>query len=504
MMSLDQAGAGVPAAAAAAADAAAGARPTANSNVVPRRFVRDLKLAGGAILVAALLLNIYASLAQRGLYADGASRLLGIIEHGGFILFETARQSIGALEQGPTVLALKFGVVDLYGLGVIFGLTLQLLPLAFVAACYPALPRQHRILWIFPLVFYLVGAQTAAFAPIAEGATATAYFWLVLILVTCRAQGPHGYVALVALAAPALYAHEVMVLLAPVLAAAAGLRATRERTVPACLGFGLLAAWFLVVAAAQIEFTVHPRDLTNRTSFIADMVEFRFIADAHGLNVPTVLGLLALAVSSGLCLQQARWPGRRPLAAAIVVGFGTLCAAAAVGPLLSDLLFWPALQFAARYYCAFLSLPLGGAFLICAVRPHFCAIWAKPPVLAVMVVLAVGQFGWQATGTYEWSRLIDGWRTVLSSHRGIIPWQEARRALRPLLPATGNDPVAKWAVFGWTFPSLSILLAPNGKVASIIAAPSNVGWQPFDPGEPAQLPRSPLLDFSAYRKALGR
>jgi hypothetical protein len=165
---------------------------------------------------------------------------------------------------------------------------------------------------------------------------------------------------------------------------------------------------------------------------------------------------------------------------------------------------WPSLQAAARYYCAFLSVPLAIALLICVLRPRYCAIWAKPHVLTVMALLAAGQFGWQATATYEWSKFVGGWRTVLNSHRGLIPWQEARQALRPLLPATSQDPVAKWKVFGWTFPSFSLLLAPNGKVASVIAAPESVRWQPFDPAIPAQLPRSPLLDFSAYRQALGR
>ena len=65
------------------------------------------------------------------------------------------------------------------------------------------------------------------------------------------------------------------------------------------------------------------------------------------------------------------------------------------------------------------------------------SIWARPPILAVIVLLALGQFGWQAAGTYAWSRWVDAWRMVLGNHQGLIPWQTAKQELGPLLPATG-------------------------------------------------------------------
>jgi hypothetical protein len=54
----------------------------------------------------------------------------------------------------------------------------------------------------------------------------------------------------------------------------------------------------------------------------------------------------------------------------------------------------------------------------------------------------------------------------------------------------------------WTYPSLSILLSPNGRVASMIVPPRNVRWQPFDPANPSELPQSRRFDLSIYRDTL--
>src|SRR5262249_48530357 len=140
-------------------------------------------------------------------------------------------------------------------------------------------------------------------------------------------------------------------------------------------------------------------------------------------------------------------------AAALVLA--AVAGIAAAGPLFSDWLFRPTLQFDARYWGAVLSLPLGIGFLLCAGRAEYRARCAKSSTLAALCLLAAAQFGWQASGTYAWSRWLDAWREVLENHRGLVAWPDAQRALVPLLPATAADPTDKWAEFGWTFPSLS-------------------------------------------------
>ena len=54
----------------------------------------------------------------------------------------------------------------------------------------------------------------------------------------------------------------------------------------------------------------------------------------------------------------------------------------------------------------------------------------------------------------------------------------------------------------WTYPSLSIVLSPNGHVASMIVPPTDVKWQPFDPANRSELPQSRRFDMSIYRDTL--
>jgi hypothetical protein len=473
-------------------------RAAAAPIAVAQPFDRRLPAVAAPILVAAALVNIHAALALRGYFADGSYWLVEMISRGGFFLQEEARLAADFLEELPTALALGLGISSVHSLGVVWGLTLHLLPLVFVAGCYAALPKRSKSLFVYPLFFYLAGVQASAFAAIAAGATAAGYFWLLLILIIYHGKGPWGFAALAAASLPALYAHEVMVMLAPVLAVAAAWRGRCARTAWARLGFAAMAVWFVVVAARQIGFTLYPRDALNRDLFIEAMVKGRFVATRQGINAPTLLGLAAAALLPGLLLTR-----RAATQAAALAGFALLAAATALGPLWWDFLFRPTLQFEARYYGAFLSVPLAAGLMVSNCRPALCALWAKTPLLCLLLLLAAGQFGWQVSGTCSWSRWLEAWQAVLGSHRGLVPWPAAEPELAVRLPPTDDDPTAKWIAFGWTFPSLSLLLAPDGRVQAVIGAPS-VPWQPFDPADPATLPRSPLFDTSAYRTALAR
>ena len=118
-------------------------------------------------------------------------------------------------------------------------------------------------------------------------------------------------------------------------------------------------------------------------------------------------------------------------------------------------------------------------------------------VLLVAAILAVGQITWQVTATAQWSGRLSLFRGVLAGGSGLMPFEQTPlaqeriglQAVRPL----------GWA---WTDPLLSIVLAPHGQVAAIVSAPSTVGWQPFDPSRPDDLPPVPGIDYSRYREAL--
>ena len=194
--------------------------PPSSSGGSPAALASDVTQPGGgnpcqrqfdgvsaAALGAVCLTGIYAAFQWRSLFADGTWYFVRLLVRHDFALWEPARYTVHILQQFPTMAALRLGVTQPGALAVIFGLTLQLLPLLLTAACYPALPRDKKALFVFPLAHYLLGTMVAFFAPIVEGPVAAAYFWLLFVLVVFGRSGL-SIAAIVCLALPAACLHE--------------------------------------------------------------------------------------------------------------------------------------------------------------------------------------------------------------------------------------------------------------------------------------------------------
>jgi hypothetical protein len=446
----------------------------------------------GLVLAGALVLHSSASLVLRGMFGDSSWWLVDMLSFREFVLDVPARWATSFLQQAPTELALKLGMMDLIGLAMLYSATMELLPLAFVAGCYFLLPKGEKAFFIFPLIFYLAGAEAAAFEPITEGKSATAYFWFLLFLIVFRAKSPVWQMVTLATAIPAVQSDEVMVFLAPVLVFAAARRAAAEATKRSRLIFRFMAAWFGIVTMAQIGFTLfHPYE-GGRGAVIASTLAMKFIGTREGVNVPTILGMLAIVmmvVLARLGTPTARASMRR-LSWILVCVFAVTCLAAVIGTAKTSFLFQPSLQAEARYYGGFISLPLAAIFLATHRRRAALVPWTRPAIVATLACLALGQFGWHAVGLRYWAEFLDRFGEILASHHGMVSLSEAEGAgLKPM----------SWT---WTYPSLSIVLSPNGQVASMIIPPRDVRWQPFDPTDPRRLPQSRWFDTNIYRDTL--
>jgi hypothetical protein len=456
-------------------------------------FDRAFRVIALLILAAGFALHVYASSLLRGLYGDGPDIFVRMAHAGTFVFFEPARYATQFVQQLPTVLAMKWGMTDLIGLTMLYSLSMELLPILFTAGCYALLPRGEKALFIFPLIHYLAGAEAAAFEPLVEGPAVTAYFWFLLFLIVFRAKDSVTQLMTCAAAVPAVFSHEVMVFLAPVLAIASMLRARAETIARSRVMFRLLAAWFGIVTAAQLGFTLFPASPENRAYFIASSLAMRFVAaPLEGVNVPMVLGMLALVLLAALLGMEGRaaktWWHR--VSWFLIVAFGAICLGAVAATTMTAYFFAPHLQFYARNYSAVLSLPLAGILLAYGARPKTRFLATRPTIVALLTCLALGQFGWHVVALGRWTDFLDHFRSVLTSHRGIVTLREAEES--------GLRPIA----FLWAYPSLSIVLSPGGKVASMIS-PSEYGrYRPFDPANPQALPRSKLFDTSSYRDAL--
>jgi len=453
------------------------------------------------ILAAAALAGVHAALEWRFLYSDGAYYLQRILEQEGFPFIEPSRRWTHLLQQLPTVVAIWSGVDSIPALIVCYGLTCYLLPLVLVGLCFLALPASKKAFVFFPLLHYLAGTTSATFVGMLEGPLAAAYFWLLLYLLLFR-TGWSSWALLASLALPAVCLHEVMVLLAPVLAVAAGWRARHERHRGAAALSALLALWFLVVAAVQAYHVVHPRDPGNRSDFFQEFVQLRWLITMSGrVNVPAFLGLLASVVVVAACHpghagREARWAKIR---GALVAGFAVVAVGSGVATVVAQRLVVPAMQFAARNHPALISLPLALWAMRSALRPSATVPWQRRQVIAVTCVLAATVLLWHVVATHRWSAYVADFRSIQASSRGLVPWVDACRSL----PGNRRNNFVNMS-WPWTNPSMSFLLSPGGRVTTVIANPDRGAPPvPFDPAQVRALPRSRFFDSSAYREAIG-
>lgn len=445
-----------------------------------------------------LVFAFYAAAVRHGLFSDGAYVLLRVIVDEGFVSFQPSRRTAHLLHQLPTIAALKLGVTDLYALTFIYGLTLHLLPLFATLACYLVLPKQKKAFFVFPFLHLVTGTLGSALAPLAEAPVASAIFWLLLCLVLFGARSPAQRVGLVVLSAIALLLHEVYSFLGLALACAALYRASYEAGSRRAL-FAGLAAWFVVVVAVQLYYIVNPAQLANRESFVASLREFLWLCSGNVLNMPVALGMacLAVVVASWLRLERGAPPASRAVRAGVIALFVPMAAAAVALPLYSDHFIVPQSPFAARNQSAFVSLLLA-ALAAPTLRSRQPEVrWAAMVPQTVTAIVAAGSLGWLLVATAYWARCVDDTRMVLASRGGLIPWAEARATV----PERDRRLFSRYS-WGWTPPTVSILLAPGGRVASMIDSRPQVQWTPFNAADPAALPRSKLFNTDDYVKTL--
>ncbi len=467
-----------------------------------RNLPLSLNTVAWVVFLAAMAVSVAASLGLRGLYADAAHYFVEMMGKEDFSLVEPSRRTVQFLQQLPFVMGMAGGITTMNTLAVVYSLTMQLLPLILVYACYVVLPKDRKQWFFFPLLHYLAGSTGAAFPAIAEGPVATAYFWLMLYLIVFRTEKRSSLVWAAVIALPIVYTHEVMVFLAPILAVAAIGRAFKVQSGAQRAGLLLLALWFALVVVVQIGFVRHPRDPNNRGYFIQDFIHLKWLVTEHGhINVPIALGLLAILAM--ILVGLIRWVGRersrvKGVSYSVVILFAVVCAAAVVGTLYIDRLYLPGLQFKARNHPAFVSVPLAGVMLVSLRWSRLQAVWDTVANRVILLALAAGALGWHGVATVYWADYVKIHRELMASQRGLVRYEDAVMSLE-------QDQRGLFIKMteGWTNPTVSIVLSPDGKVTSLIAIPSAyVGWQPFDPANPDTLPKSRWFDTSEYRWVL--
>lgn len=465
----------------------------------------------------------YASYHLRGLYADGIYYLFAIEKANGFSLEYPARMTIHVLREAPAVLLRLCTGIALVPLGQALSFSMAFLPAAFVAVSWFALPAGRKPWILLPILQLLTGAAASSFAAVGEGAIAAGYFWPMLFMLLFRTNSRGGRVAFLLVCLPALFLHEVNIILMLLLLSVCVLR---YRTAPLSgerRYYALAAALLIVIVAYEAASILLPYDAADRWSYAAGLVrlEFVFVDHLHRINLSLITGSVALAVILISILDRAGklGAGSLRLLPVVHIAFFAYAIAAVILPWLAENTITPYAQMQARNHAIFVSAVLGLLAIVSVNGRISEKTWQQPLVSVVAITLCLTQASWEIAATERWKGYIADFTARLKLGTGLLDWEQ--------IAYSGNYPKDRdWLLmsWSWTMPSMSILLSSNGMVRTMIAAPEpgaappvrftegtalpairgGWGWQPFDPRVPIELPKLPGINYAPYIAALGQ
>jgi len=465
-------------------------------------FTEDLAQVAAVLLILTVALHAIAASNFIALFLDEAYYLFSIINGEKFVLIEPTSQTVQVLQQAPVLLALRFGMQNLEALMIVAGLANLLLPLLLTASCYWILPNQYKAFFIFPLLHYLVGTLASWFPTVTDAPPATAYFWMLFYLILFRSETVRSAGLCFLLALPALYLHEALSFLAPFLIAAALWRFKNAPNQPLKAFFLLLSGWCAFISYSQFAAILSPRDPGNRSGFLSQLLEWRWIY-WDGINVAVVLSLVVAILLFGVLVSHVRDAGResRPTVRFIRAAAPWLLGGVSLALwvlLLSDTRWYGlSTQFAARAQAAFVTVPLAFLVLASLLKPSIQHLWQDRLHIVLLTVLTLGILGGHGIGLPRWTDYVRDFRSLLQEQAGFIPFDQAVAAL----PPDRREDFQQISSV-WTNPIISYLLSPQGQVTTIVGNnPRTLRWQPFDPCDPTKLPKG-KFETTPYLEAI--
>lgn len=424
------------------------------------------------VVVLLWLLAAWNASTCRGLFWDGSSFLVNILELGGFHDFYVARAHVDWVTQAPVLLLSQLGVRDTRLLAIVYSATLFGLPtalyhLALARARHDAVALGIMIAVVttvyLPTGFFIVGEYNVAFASVAA-ATAVALM--------PRDHRRGDAILMCGLGILCLRSYEAMVYLGPLVAAAIvwSLRGARDPAARMLAGIAALAfaAAAVVSAATILDYWSHPHFAKVRTTSLDFWQNLQFAIPLAGFAISVALGLL-----------RPSWlQGRGPL---IVIGIAAT--ALALTPwyrlLHPDSILYPPAHYLARQAAGVLL----AALVVCLwlhvgwqrSPPAALAVLRLPAVsrrlVGAMVVLLVAAIVPDLALTGLWTSYFDRMTRLVDSRTGIIRAREL-----PLL-----DWPDKLFAQDWSLPAFSAIVSRAPGRTFIVADKDYLSNPPFDP-----------------------
>jgi hypothetical protein len=425
-----------------------------------------------AVVVLLWGLAAYATVACRGLFWDGSSFLVNILDHGRFHDFYVARAHVDWVTQVPVLLLSGLGVRDTRLLSMAYSAALFGVPTALYHLALARVRHDAVLLGIviavvavvyLPTSFFIIGEYNATFAAVTAGMAVT---------MTPRGSRFGDASLLCVLGVFCVRSYEAMVYLGPLLAAAIVWSRRQDKDPATRILAGIAASAFIaaaVVAAATIaDYWGHPHFIKVRSMSFDFWQNLQFAIPLAGLAVSTVVGL-----------AKPTWlQGRGPL---VVMGIAAA--------LLASTPWWRFLHehsilYPPAHYLAREAAGLLLAMLIVCMWLHVAWQRKPPPVLATlrlppvsqrlvaaMTMLVIAAAIPDVVLTGLWSDYLGRMRGLVDSRHGII-----RASDLPLL-----DWPDKLFAQDWSLPAMSAIVSRTPGRAFVRVDNDFLSNPPFDP-----------------------
>jgi len=425
---------------------------------------------GIAVLLWALALHN--TLTCRGLFWDGASFLVNVLDHGHFHDFYAARAHVDWVTQAPVLMLAEWGVRDTRMLAMAYSAALFALPTAFYHFALVRVRRDPVLLAAvlaiiaavyLPTSFFIVGEYNVAFACITAA--------MAVVLTTDGSSRGDGGL-LLAFGLLCLRSYEATIYLGPLLAAAILWAARRGGGDPATKALFQLAALAFIGAALVSAVTIfdywdHPHFMKVRSTSVDFWQNMQFAIPLAGFVICLVAGV------------------RRP---AWLRGWGPTVVMGIIAVLLALSPWWqtvhaPSILYPPSHYVArqaagmLLAALLVGMWLQLVYRnpPALFVVVRKPEVAHRMVLL----FGALAVAgaipdvalTRLWRGHIEQLRHVVDQRTGIV-----RAETLPL-----HDWPTKLFFQDWSYPALSAVVSRAPGQSYVVADQDYLSNPPFEP-----------------------
>lgn len=416
-------------------------------------------------------LALHNTLACRGLFWDGSSFLVNLIDHAHFHDFYAARAHVDWVTQTPVLLLVRAGVRDTEMLAMVQSAALFALPTAFYHLALVRVRRDPVLLAavlaiiaavFLPTSFFIIGEYNVAFACITAA---------MAVALTSGGNRRRDAALLLALGLLCLRSYEAMIYLGPLLAGAILWSAGRSGDLPT-RWIGRLAALAFMGAAVVSAVTIvdywdHPHFMKVRSTSVDFWQNMQFSIPLAGFLICVIAGL------------------RRP---AWLQGNGPLVVMGVIVLLLGLSPWWrlvhaPSILYPPSHYVArqaagiLLAGLLAGMWLQVARRdpPRAFAVVRQPEVARRMVLLlgALTLAGAipDIALTRLWSGYLERLRVIVDGSTGMV-----RAETLPL-----HDWPSKLFFQDWSYPALSAIVSRSPGQSYVVSDQDYLSNPPFEP-----------------------